>query len=398
MSHRKKYKNYRKHQGKYGPTAQLAVPVQEHLVLRVLQLAEARGAKAGKKTAQKALKSAAQDGVTLTGEQLEELYAAAQRSGAAAAVLAARKILQKNLAHGAPAPTGSIPEHVPMASVDPRQVPAPGYTPGAILASERSRGTQLQGKGQHVLRIKRLEPLSPQMVRIVAGAPGLAGFRPNSKADQYVKMYYADPALGLEPPYDLKQLRQVLPRQQMPRSRSYTIRWVDEAAEELAIDFVLHQDPGSAGAWAAAAQVGDTLVISAARGKFTPRRDAEYFLFAADEAGIPAISSALSQLPEGAQGVAFLEVAGVEGEFPIPHPAGIELRWLHRAGAAAGTTDLLPRALGEIPPPPRMTSVMAHAERSASKAMSEVVSQWGLEKKMVHISSYWTLRRKKVRL
>ena len=394
MSHRKKYKKYQK---KYGHGAQVAVPAQDHFLLEVLRRAEKHGAKAGHKTARKALKHAEHNGPNLSEAEVEELYAAAERAGAAAALLAARKVLGKNLGHGELPPESMSTGHAPMATVDPRQVPPAGYVPGATQASERSRGHHLQGMGQHVLTIKRIEELSPEMVRIVAGAPKLAGYRPNSKADQYVKMYYADPALGLVPPYDLKALRQTLPRQQMPRSRSYTIRWVDEAAEELAIDFVLHQDPGSAGAWAAAAKVGDPLVISGARGKFTPRSKSDYFIFAADEAGIPAISSAVAMLPENAQGVALLEIAGPGSEFTIPHPDGVELRWLHRNGEAAGTTDLLPQAMRALPQRSRNTSVMAHAERTAAKAMSGIASGWGLDKKSVHISSYWTLRRAKIR-
>lgn len=394
MSHYKKYAKYQHKQA----VRQVSVPVQDHFLLEVLRQAERAGAKAGAKTAKKALKYASRGGPALSGPEVEELYAAAEKAGAASALLAARKILGSNVGH-APLETertAPVPAHA--GPMDERREPAmPGHAADARSAVMPSGEPRLQGMGQHVLTIKRVEKLSPEMVRLVAGAPRLAGYRSNSKADQYVKMYYADPELGLQPPYDIKALRQRLPRHQLPRSKSYTIRWIDETAEELAIDFVLHDDPGSAGQWASKAKVGDHLVISGARGKFTPRANCEYFVFAADEAGIPAISSALDKLPREARGIALLEVAGSESEFEIPHPPGIELRWLHRDGQHPGTTNLLPMALGELPHPPYNTSVMAHAERSASKAMSNIVGQWGLDKKSVHISSYWTLRPAKPR-
>ena len=381
MSKHKKYLRYQKK--RHGT---LLVTQQEQFVLRVLAEAEKAGRKAGRKSAKRSLKQARQQ-AQLSQTERKQLLDAAERTGAAAALGRARKTLDKNLGSR---PARQEPAHHPAAAAagaPSSTAPAPVVDGAAVL----------QDMGQHVLTIRRIERLSPQMVRIVAGAPGLAGYRPNDRADQYVKVYFADPKLGLVPPYDLKALRQRLRREDMPRSRSYTVRWVDEAAEELAIDFVLHADPGSAGAWAAAARIGEPMVISSARGKFSPRSTAPYFIFAADEAGIPAISCALSMLPDNAQGAAVLEVADAEGELEIPHPVGIELRWLHRNGRKPGTTNLLPQALADLPQPPRETSVMAHCERTAAKAISHTVAGWGLEKGAWHVSSYWTLRRAKER-
>jgi len=369
-----KYKKYLKYQQR--PSRRLLVAPEEHFTLQVLAEAEEAGKKAGRKAAKKALKRA-QLSAELNESEVEQLSATAERAGAAGALASARKTLDKRL-------QSALPEQEPEAA-------SGAEAPGTV----RDEESKLQGLGQHVLTIRRTEQLSPEMLRIVAGAPGLAGFRPNAKADQYVKVYFADPQLGLTPPYDLKALRQRLPREQLPRSRSYTIRWVDEDAEELAIDFVLHQDPGSAGDWAAAVGSGDLLVISAARGKFTPSPRSDYYIFAADEAGIPAVSAAMDMLPASAQGVALLEVSGQGSEFDVPHPEGVELRWLHRNGAPAGTTDLLAGELGGLPHPPRSTAVMAHAERTAAKAMARIASGWGLDKKQVHVSSYWTLRQAK---
>lgn len=85
------------------------------------------------------------------------------------------------------------------------------------------------------------------MVRIIAAAPDLAGFRSNSALDQYVESYVADPELGLVPPYDIHALRHRLPREQVPRSRVLYDPLGRHRAQRLSPDFVVHGDPGTVG-------------------------------------------------------------------------------------------------------------------------------------------------------
>jgi NADPH-dependent ferric siderophore reductase len=92
---------------------------------------------------------------------------------------------------------------------------------------------------QAVLAVRDTEWLSPAMVRITAGGAGFAAFRANDYTDKYVKIVFADPALGLTPPYDLAALRESLPAEQRPVTRTYTVRRVDPDRQELAIDFVV---------------------------------------------------------------------------------------------------------------------------------------------------------------
>lgn len=362
---------------KYGP--QLVVEAPEHFTLQVLNHAEKSGAKVGAKVAKRALKNARGSGTELNAVQTDELLLAAQQAGAAAAIAAARRVLGKSLGSKEPPRQGIDVDHT-------------------SLQSERNTTSSTnQGFGQHVLAVKRVERLSPEMIRVIAGTKQLAGYRPNGKADQYVKVFFADPELGLKAPYDLKALRRSLPREQVPCTRSYTIRWIDQEAEELAIDFVLHGDGGPGSAWASSAKPGDPLVISASRGKFSPSNNVDNYVFAADEAGIPAVSVAMGMLRSDAKGVALLEVDGPESEFDIDHPSGIELRWVHRNGFHPGTSDVLVDAFSRLAPPSTSTSVMVHAERSTAKAVSYMASSWELNKRDVHVSSYWTLRIKRPR-
>ena len=103
-------------------------------------------------------------------------------------------------------------------------------------------------------------------------------------------------------------LREHMPREQWPATRTYTIRWLDLAARELAIDFVVHGDEGLAGPWAANAKPGDRLIVSGPGAGYKPNPEADWYLFAGDDAAIPAIASSIEALPADAVGRAYLEV------------------------------------------------------------------------------------------
>ena len=206
--------------------------------------------------------------------------------------------------------------------------------PAATSASRKSRP-------QVNLTVLRREQLSPHMVRIVAGGPGFEGYVNNDFVDRYVKIAFPQPGIVYPEPLDLWTVRETMPREQWPHTRTYTVRWVDEIAGELAIDFVIHGDEGLAGPWAAAAQPGDSLVFTGPGGGYNPDPTADWYLFAGDESALPAISAVIESLPRHARGLAFLEVDDDADIQAIAAPAGVELRWLLRRGAPAGTSEAL---------------------------------------------------------
>jgi NADPH-dependent ferric siderophore reductase len=114
----------------------------------------------------------------------------------------------------------------------------------------------------------------------------------------------------------------------------------------LVVDFVLHEADAAAGpgsAWAAAARLGDRLVVLA------PRRGAAFggiefvpgaagrLLIAADETAVPAACSILADLPPDARGAVFLEVPMTADVQRVPSPTGVEVVWLPRDGAPLGS-------------------------------------------------------------
>ncbi|UKA59592.1 siderophore-interacting protein [Arthrobacter sp. FW306-2-2C-D06B] len=252
--------------------------------------------------------------------------------------------------------------------------------------SSASRNTRPQVN----LTVLRTEQLSPQMVRIIAGGPGFAGYANNDFVDRYVKIVFPQPGVNYELPLDLWAIRETMPRAQWPYTRTYTVRWVDQAAQELAIDFVVHGDEGLAGPWALAAQPGDTLVFTGPGGGYNPAPDADWYLFAGDDAALPAIAAAIESLPPDAKGLAFLEVDSDVDILAIGAPDGVELRWLLRSGVPAGSSTILLDALGDAEWLPGRVDVFAHGERGYMKGLRDIFfKQRGLERSQVSLSGYW---------
>jgi NADPH-dependent ferric siderophore reductase len=255
--------------------------------------------------------------------------------------------------------------------------------PAATTATRNSRP-------QIGLTVLRREQLSPHMVRIVAGGPGFADYVNNGFVDRYVKIAFPQPGVKYPEPLDLWAVRETMPREQWPHTRTYTVRWVDQTAQELAIDFVIHGDEGLAGPWAASARPGDSLVFTGPGGGYNPDPAADWYLFAGDEAALPAISAAIESLPRHARGLAFLEVDGDADIQSIAAPAGIELVWLRRGDLPAGASELLVNAVRDAEWPEGRVQVFAHGERGYMKSLRDVLfAQRGLERAQVSLSGYW---------
>ena len=228
------------------------------------------------------------------------------------------------------------------------------------------------------------------MVRIVAGGPGFDDYVNNDFVDRYVKIAFPQPGIEYPEPLDLWAVRETMPREQWPHTRTYTVRWVDEAAGELAIDFVIHGDEGLAGPWAATAQPGDSLIFTGPGGGHNPDPAADWYLFAGDESALPAIGAVIEALPQHARGLAFLEVDSEADIQAIAAPAGVELRWLFRGGVPAGASEVLVNAVRDAEWPEGRVQVFAHGERGYMKGLRDVFFvQRGLDRGQVSLSGYW---------
>jgi len=231
-------------------------------------------------------------------------------------------------------------------------------------------------------QVVRTERLTPHMVRVVLGGPGLVGFDPTVWTDRYVKLCFPPEVEG-----------------QRDRQRTYTVRWYDAEAAELAIDFVVHGDEGLAGPWAASAQPGDPMSLLGPGGAYAPSEDAGWHLLVGDESALPAIAAALEAVPAGARVKAFVEVDGPSGELPLTSPGasadgGPLVVWVHRAAegpAVPGSEDSpLVEAVTGWAFPEGEPQVFLHGDAGFVKTLRRFLrGERGVPVEALSASGYW---------
>ncbi|GAA0408823.1 siderophore-interacting protein [Microbispora corallina] len=236
--------------------------------------------------------------------------------------------------------------------------------------------------------VLRTERLTPHMIRVVLGGEGLAGFGAGEFTDHYVKLLFPVPGVDYPEPFDMGVIRAELPRDQWPRTRTYTVRSWDPAALELAVDFVYHGDEGLAGPWALRARPGDVIRFMGPGGAYAPSAEADWHLLAGDESALPAIGAALERLPAGAPAHVFVEVEGPEEEQKLPTASSAEIVWLHRGGGQVG--EALVRAVRGLDFPEGVVHAFVHGEATFVKELRRYLRvERGLPMERLSISGYW---------
>jgi len=201
------------------------------------------------------------------------------------------------------------------------------------------------------VEVVSVERLSTSFVRVELGGPALADFGIDGPVyDQRIKLVLPGdsgtvPLFVGDESWYATWLDQ--PAEERGHMRTYTIREVRGSGLDtrLVVDVVLHLAEGATGPgsrWAAAARPGDRLVLLAPRRgvpfggiEFVPG-PARHLLLVGDETAVPAISSILECLPEGARGAAYLEVPHADDVLDVDGPLGVEVVWLPREGAPVG--------------------------------------------------------------
>ncbi|PZF80287.1 siderophore-interacting protein [Jiangella anatolica] len=168
-------------------------------------------------------------------------------------------------------------------------------------------------------------PICADMVRVVFGGPGLAGFASTGVGDEYLRIFF--PPDGAEPvlPVVDERGRWSYPDDAEPAPmRTYTVRSFRPG--RLEIDFVVH-DGGVAAAWARTAALGDVVVVNAPTGMYDPPAELRWQLLLADAAGLPAATRLLETTPAGVRTRAVFEVATPAHRVAVP--VGVEVAWLY---------------------------------------------------------------------
>lgn len=267
------------------------------------------------------------------------------------------------------------------------------------MAAVDSKNVQTPGASQHILEVLERISLTPHMVRIVAGGPGIAEISDPGHTDAYSKILFSHPETNLTPPYDLDALRESLPAHLMPTTRTYTVRKFDLANGRVWIDFVTHGAEGLAGPWATHAKPGDQLALRKIGGGYSPSDDADWHLLAGDESATPAIAAALEAMPSDARGVALIEAGSEVDRLELQAPAGIEVRWQYRgADEVAGTSMVLVDAVRALPWQEGEVQVFVHGERGAMKLLRPYFTdERGLDRSQLSLSPYWAYGRREDR-
>lgn len=175
-------------------------------------------------------------------------------------------------------------------------------------------------------------------------------------------------------------------------TRVYTIRNIDPPAGWVDIDMVVHGDdcdaPGSG--WAVNVQPGDIVGMTGPGGG--DASEAKWYLLAGDETALPAIGRILEELPEGAKAVVRVEIANAAEQQNLVSRADVDLQWLHRNGAPAGTTTLLQDAVRavEFPQDEKDIYVWAGCEFNAFRAIRTYMrKERGVAKDRHLVVAYW---------
>lgn len=252
-----------------------------------------------------------------------------------------------------------------------------------------------------LLTVLRTEQLTPSMVRVALGGEGFDEFEaryaalPRPYTDTYVKLVFLAEGFDYAQPLDLAAVKETMPQEAWPVLRTYTVRHVDTVAREVLVDFVVHAagadgSHGVAGPWAAAARPGDTIHLRGPNGGYVPDADADWLLLVGDEAGLPAIAATIESLPAGARGVALVEVDGADDELDIATASDVEVRWLHRGPAAAGTTTLLDDAVRALEWPTGRVQAFVHGESALLKSVRPyLLGERGVARADISVSAYW---------
>ena len=155
---------------------------------------------------------------------------------------------------------------------------------------------------QYVADVLRREQLSPHLVRLTLGGPGLAGFTSTGIADEWV---------GLVVPGQFQ-------------SRYYTVRSWD--GTELVVDVVVH-DVGLVTEWAGGECVGDQVTITEPKGSFAMPEGAAWLLLVGDLTALPAMARIAETHAGGVPTRIWAEVPDLE-ELSGYLPGGADVTWL----------------------------------------------------------------------
>lgn len=173
------------------------------------------------------------------------------------------------------------------------------------------------------------------------------------------------------------------------KTRSYTIREVDESRHRVVIDFVCHGTNGPASAWAMRAEVGDVITAFGPGPSKLADASKSWFLIVGDMTSLPAIAVNLKTLPTDAKGYAIIEIEDESDIQVLDKPAGVELQWVVHKDHASSVA-VMRDAVQEKEWLEGDYYVWIASEFEVARMLRKFLqAERGLQKGHYYISSYW---------
>lgn len=249
----------------------------------------------------------------------------------------------------------------------------------SLNAQETAPAPQRPRRVFRRIRVTRVQPLTPHMVRVTFTGDDLAAFGWNGPA-AHIKLVFPEDG-QTEPP---------MPTPDGPRLkgvRTYTPRRFDPTVPELDVEFVLH-GVGPASNWAAQAQVGQVLIVAGPGPNYQIDATADWLLLVGDDTAIPAISSILDALPASLKAYVLLEVSDASEQRELSSAAPVEISWINRDPRQPDAA--LEQALRNFKFPEGNGRVYVGAEAGVMRRMrTYLLKDLGFEASKIVTRGYW---------
>lgn len=236
------------------------------------------------------------------------------------------------------------------------------------------------------VEVRRVEQVSPRLVRVTFAGPELEGLTVEQPAAS-VRLLLPSPGTRelVMPEWNGNEF--LLPGERRPTIRTFTPWRVDAEALELDLGIVVH-GPGAASEWAAAAQPGDAGAISGPGRGYAIDRDAPAFLLAGDETAIPAITQLLEALPADPPVHVHIEVGHPDARLALPEHPRATVEWHDLPSTATPGEALIAAVSGSDLA--RGTKVWAAGEAAAVwRIRRHLFEDVGLPRAQAAVRGYW---------
>ncbi|GAA2786036.1 siderophore-interacting protein [Saccharopolyspora taberi] len=258
----------------------------------------------------------------------------------------------------------------------------------------RSRA-QVRPYGLFLAEVVAVREITPNMVRISLGGPGLTGIT-SGGYDQRIKVLLPLPGQTEPAMPDAEswfESYRAMDETSRPVMRTYTIRAHRPHTNEIDVDFVLHGDVGPASRWARRAVPGDVIgIVGPNEGRATDSgveyrpRAADWQLIVGDETALPAIASIVESLPPGALARVFVEVPTGADVQRIDTAGSAEITWLPRTGHGSR----LPASVRAAELPGGTPYAWVAGEAAMIRELRRhLVGERGWDKERSYFGGYW---------